>query len=328
MKVFISSTIHDLKDLRDSLQQWLEGRGYTVLASEAGTIPVDSSKHSYAVCLEAARDCDCLVAIIDGRFGGVMRDGSKRSITLAEIQEAFDHGRRVWVFVRQSVWDAKEVYNRYTAAGVPFQPSNIVNDERVFHLIDDIRRRKTGNWLLTFNLPTDLIDKLQVQLEAVVSAGTAAVPEEPHPELTAAVPDEPHPELTADEKRLLLYCLVNETGLRVYSNAYEMPCVRAPLQYFGYEYTAQAHELTRDEDQPKVATPEQHDERLRWMSALARLKHKELLGKPEPEVWWVPTQAGRDAAESVLAWRVVHAPSSVPVPSMLERSVTYFWDVA
>src|ERR1700744_4959049 len=68
MKIFISSTVHDLKDLRASLQQWLEGRGYTVLASEDGTIPVDSSKHSYAVCLEAARDCDCLVAIIDGRF--------------------------------------------------------------------------------------------------------------------------------------------------------------------------------------------------------------------------------------------------------------------
>jgi hypothetical protein len=83
MKVFISSTVHDLKDLRASLQEWLEGRGYTVLASEDGTIPVDSSKHSYAVCLEAARDCDCLVAIIDGRFGGVMPDG-KRSITLAE----------------------------------------------------------------------------------------------------------------------------------------------------------------------------------------------------------------------------------------------------
>ena len=316
MKVFISSTIHDLKDLRDTLQHWLEGRGHTVLASEAGTIPVDSSEHSYDVCLKAARDCDCLVAIIAGRFGGVMRDG-KTSITLAEMHEALAHGRRVWVFVRQSVWDAKDVYNRYTAAGMPFQPSNIVTDERVFHLIDDIRRRETGNWLSTFNLPSDLIDKLQVQLEAVESAGTAAVP------------DEPHPELTADEKRLLLYCLVNETGLMVSSNTYEKKCVRAPFQYFGYEYTAHAHELTRDEDQPHVATPEQHDERLRWMSAFDRLKDKKLLDKPpDPEVWWVPTRAGRDAAESVRTWRRDHAPSSVPVRSMLESSVTYFWDVA
>lgn len=317
MKVFISSTIFDLKDLRDSLQQWLEGRGHTVLASEDGTIPIDSSKHSYDVCLEAARNCDCLVAIIDGRFGGLMRDG-KTSITLAEIHEAFDHGRRVWVFVRQSVWDAKEVYKRYKADGVPFKPSGIVDDERVFQLIDDIRGRKTGNWLSTFNRPTDLIDKLQVQLEAV-SAGTAAVPDE----------DEPHPELTADEKRLLLYCLVNETGLKVYSNKYEMPCVRAPVQYFGYQYTAQAHELTRDEDQPKVATSEQHDERLRWMNAFDRLKNKQLLGKPEPEAsWWVPTHAGRDAAESVRKWRCDHAPSSAPVPATFEYSVTYFWDVA
>jgi hypothetical protein len=199
---------------------------------------------------------------------------------------------------------------------VPFKASKIVTDERVFQLIDDIRGQPTGNWLSTFNVPTDLIDKLQVQLEAVVSAGTAAVP------------DEPHPELTADEKRLLLYCLVNETGLMVSSNTYEMQCVRAPFQYFGYQYTAHAHELTRDEDQPKVATPEQHAERLRWMSAFDRLKHKQLLGKPEPEVWWVPTHAGRDAAQSVRTWRLAHAPSSVPVPSMFENSVNYFWDVA
>jgi hypothetical protein len=327
MKVFISSTVHDLEDLRASLQEWLEGRGYTVLASEDGTIPVDSSKHSYAVCLEAARDCDCLVAIIDGRFGGVMPDG-KRSITLAEIEEAFDHERRVWVFVRKAVWDAMAVYKPYKADGVPFHSSSIVSDERVFQLIDDLRRRPTGNWLFTFRTAPDLIETLRVQLEAFVSAGTAAVPDEPHPELTAAVPDEPHPELSADEKRLLLYCLVNETGLMVYSSTYELECVRAPFQYFGYEYTPQARELTRDEDQPHVAAPEQHAERLRWMSALARLKNKHLLGKPETEVWWVPTQAGRDAAESVLAWRVVHAPSSVPVPSMMESSVKYFWDVA
>jgi Domain of unknown function (DUF4062) len=316
MKVFISSTIFDLKDLRDSLQQWLRGKGYTVLASEAGTIPIDSSKHSYDVCLEAARTCDCLVAVIDGRFGGLMPDG-ETSITLAEIHQALAYGRRVWVFVRQSVWDAKEVYKAYTAAGAPFKPSKIVPDERVFLLIDDIRGRPTGNWLLTFNLPTDLIDKLQVQLEAVVSEGTAAVP------------DEPHPELTADEKQLLLYCLVNETGLKVYSSTYEMPCVRAPVQYFGYEYTAQAHDLTRDEDQPKVPTSEQREERLRWMSAFDQLKNKQLLGKPKPEAsWWVPTHAGRVAAASVRKWRLDHPPSSVPVPSMFENSVKYFWDVA
>jgi hypothetical protein len=316
MKVFISSTVHDLKDLRDTLKHWLEGRGDTVLASESGTIPVDSSKHSYEVCLEAARTCDWLVGIIDGRFGGVMRDG-KTSITLAEIQEALDYGRRVWVFVRQSVWEAKEAYKPYKAAGVAFKPSKIVEDERVFQLIDDIRKRTTGNWLLTFNLPADLIETLKVQFEAALSAGTAAVP------------DEPHPELTADEKRLLLYCLVNETGLMVYSNAYELPCVRAPLQYFGYQYTAQAHELTRDEDQPHVATSEQHDERLRWMNVFDRLKNKQLLGKPKPEdSWWVPTYAGRVAAESVRTWRRDHAPSSAPVPAPFEQSVTYFWDVA
>jgi Domain of unknown function (DUF4062) len=315
MKVFISSTVHDLEDLRASLQVWLGGRGYPSLATQDGTIPVDSSKHSYAVCLDAARDCDCLVAIIGGRFGGVMDDGSEHSITLAEILEALKYGRRVWVFVRKDVWDAKNIYDKYKRAGVPFEKSDIVSDERVFQLIDEIRRRRTGNWLFTFQKAPDLIETLRVQLDAFVSA------------VTATVPDEPHPELTADEKRLLLYCLVNETGLRVYSDAYELPCVKAPFQYFGSEYTALAYELTRNEDHPKVSTPAQRAERLRWMGVFTALRNKHLLGKPETEVWWVPTQAGRDAAESVRAWRVVHAPSEVPLPGM-ETSVKYFWDIA
>lgn len=165
-KIFLSSTIYDLKDLRNAVQSALAEKGYTVLASEAGSIPIDSSKHSYDICLEAARKCDCLIAIIDGRFGGVMPD-KKTSITLAEIEAALENRRHVLAFVRQGVWDAMEVCKTYKKAGYPFVTNKLVQDARVFDVIDSIRKRATGNWLFQFALPADLIQTVLFQLDSL-----------------------------------------------------------------------------------------------------------------------------------------------------------------
>lgn len=165
-RLFLSSTIYDLRDLRNAVQTALSKEGYKVLASEAGTIPIDSSKHSYAICIDAARQCDCLIAIIDGRFGGVMPD-RKTSITQAEVEAALDNGRQILFFVRQGVWDAREIYKAYKKAGQPFLPTRLVEDERVFEVIDAIRKRRTGNWIFQFNLPDDLIKTVLFQLEGL-----------------------------------------------------------------------------------------------------------------------------------------------------------------
>ena len=81
---FISSTVLDLKDLRNFLSFELSAHGFKMLLSEEGTIPADSLKHTYDLCSDAAKNCDFLIAIIDGRFGGQI-PGSDKSITLAEI---------------------------------------------------------------------------------------------------------------------------------------------------------------------------------------------------------------------------------------------------
>lgn len=168
MKIFISSTILDLRDLRSSLQSALESEGHVVLASESGTIPVDFRKHSYDVCLAAAAECDCLIAIIDGRFGGSMPDRTS-SITQAEIDVAIksNNVKHILVFVRQSVWDAKEIYKTYMKSGADFKSTRLVEDERVFQLLDWIRSRKTGNWIFQFNTPNDVLRIVKSQIAGI-----------------------------------------------------------------------------------------------------------------------------------------------------------------
>src|SRR4051812_44846866 len=131
LKCFLSSTVIDLKDLRDYLSSELIKYDFEMLLSEKGTIPVNSSRHSYEDCLQAARDCDVLIPIIDGRFGGRV-PGTGKSITQAEVEAALEANRKVYSFVRQGVWDAKEILRPYLAAGVEFIPSKIVQDARVF----------------------------------------------------------------------------------------------------------------------------------------------------------------------------------------------------
>ena len=142
-KCFISSTVLDLKDLRDILERELSKHGFDMLLSEKGTIPADSSKHSYQICIDAAKDCDVLIAIIDGRYGGDVPETGK-SITQVEVEAALDAGRQVLVFVRKAVWDAKEILKPYFTDGVDFRPSKIVSDKRVFDVIDAVRKRATG----------------------------------------------------------------------------------------------------------------------------------------------------------------------------------------
>jgi len=161
---FISSTVLDLKDLRNFLSFELSAHGFKMLLSEEGTIPADSSKHSYDLCIDAARKCEFLIAIIDGRFGGEV-PGTGKSITLAEIEASLDAGNQVLVFVRQSVWDAKETLRPYMKSGVKFRPSKVIGDIRVFDVIDAVRRRVAGNWLFTFNRGDELLAILAEQLQ-------------------------------------------------------------------------------------------------------------------------------------------------------------------
>lgn len=159
---FISSTIHDLKDLRDILDLELSRVGFEMLLSEKGSIPADSSKHSYDACIDAAKSCDLLVAIIDGRYGGDV-PGTGKSITQTEIEAALDAGRQVRVFVRKGVWDAKEVLRPYFKEGYDFLPSEVVKDKRVFDVVDALKVRDTGNWMLEFYDAREVLHKLAKQ---------------------------------------------------------------------------------------------------------------------------------------------------------------------
>jgi Domain of unknown function (DUF4062) len=168
MKIFLSSTILDLRDLRDALVTGLTADGHQIIASEKGTLQIEPGKHSYEQCLKSASECDCLVAVIDGRFGGEYpQKGSNKSITEAEIEAVMAQDKKTLVFVRQSVWDALATQKAAIFSGKANEHwivKNIVEEPEVFGLIDRIKRKPQNNWIFQFNYPTDLLAQIRAQI--------------------------------------------------------------------------------------------------------------------------------------------------------------------
>jgi Domain of unknown function (DUF4062) len=159
-----------LRDLRDALVTGLTADGHQIIASEKGTLVIEPGKHSYEQCLKAAADCECLIAVIDGSFGGEYpQKGSNQSITEAEIEVAITQGKKTLVLVRQSVWDALAVQTAAIVSGeakAHWPVKNMVEDIRVFAMVDRLRKRPKDNWIFTFNYPTDLIEIIRTQIDS------------------------------------------------------------------------------------------------------------------------------------------------------------------
>ena len=62
-KVFLSSTIRDLADLRSAIKFWLEDSGFEVLTSESPDFPHPLDRDAIAASLAPIAECDYYVLI-------------------------------------------------------------------------------------------------------------------------------------------------------------------------------------------------------------------------------------------------------------------------
>jgi hypothetical protein len=85
-KVFISSTIHDLFDIRSALRYMLEELGFEVLTSEAADFPHSLEGEAWKAALAPIDLADYYVLIIGRRAGWITPDGI--SVTRAELRRA------------------------------------------------------------------------------------------------------------------------------------------------------------------------------------------------------------------------------------------------
>lgn len=198
--IFISSTIYDFRDLRESLRFWLEEHGYQVFLSEANDFPQRPSANSYQSCLDAIEKCNFFILLIGSRVGGMISDKENISITRMEYRYAYEKMKEgqieILPFIREDVWNCRSdrkslkkhliesdaIQKELTTEEIEsiwLHPSNYVNDAKhIFAFIDEVIRKKEmidcqntsqplpgGNWIYQFKSFRDIVRALRVVLD-------------------------------------------------------------------------------------------------------------------------------------------------------------------
>jgi hypothetical protein len=188
MKIFLSSTAFDLADCRALVVDRLEQSGHEVLFHESPTFPARIGLHSHDQCLEAIKESDLVICLVDRRYGGkyagtllspfdplefsvlgTTKAGKKKrynviygldslSITWCEIYTAHKEGIPVITFARQRTLDEKETRrrNQYVSG---FSPAYVEKND-IFDFLDWVTQRKTNNWIAPFISIVDFEKKL------------------------------------------------------------------------------------------------------------------------------------------------------------------------
>lgn len=119
MKIFLSSTFRDLKDIRQVALNFLEGIVGHVTNATGEVIAMEyfnaSERSCKEECLNELSTCDLVIGIYGDKYGSVADDG--RSMTETEFDYAVEHGIPVLAFVKRAV-DREDEQSRFISEKV------------------------------------------------------------------------------------------------------------------------------------------------------------------------------------------------------------------
>ena len=196
-RVFISSTVFDLGDLRGAIKYWLEESGYEVLASDFNDFQKDVALNSYDACFAVIGTCQYFILLIGARAGGRVATPPNTSITMMEYRCAYERAQegkiKILALVRGSIWTMLEdrkalgefIKNEYqkehvlTDADVEkltHHKSKIIEDaDLIFSFVNEVRRHQemnaaikqthvalpVNNWIHPFNNFREVVDVMR-----------------------------------------------------------------------------------------------------------------------------------------------------------------------
>lgn len=167
-RVFISSTCYDLSEVRDSLVEFIRSFGFEPVLSDRGDVFYHPDIHTHDSCLNEVGNCELLVLIIGGRFGGSYTADPSKSIVNAEYFAAREKKIPVFTFVKRNVYSDHFVFSKNRSnpsLNEIIFPSieNNKNAERIFTFIDDVRHAPVNNGFFPFDFAREITEVLRKQ---------------------------------------------------------------------------------------------------------------------------------------------------------------------
>ncbi len=169
MKIFVSSTVKDLWDLRDELYRRLKEFGHTPWFSEKDDFPINRHPDSMTNCLIVAEECDFFIVLLDKRAGlfYTKRDGSPYqdlfdlTISEAEYRCARRKGKKICIFVRNKVDNESAIYRQTTDPEVR-KSITWYSEPPVYEFYDRLMHEKPHiPWRYTFDSIEEIISPLR-----------------------------------------------------------------------------------------------------------------------------------------------------------------------
>lgn len=111
-RVFVSSTFYDLCYVRNDIEVFLKGLGYTPVMHDKGNIPYTQGGTSVEqACYDELATCDIAVCIIGGKYG-TQSSNSDFSITMEELQKAVEGRKKIYVYILKDVYVENLIYEK------------------------------------------------------------------------------------------------------------------------------------------------------------------------------------------------------------------------
>lgn len=158
MKIFLSSTCYDLKQIRSDLMDFLLNMGFTPILSEYSNFPIDPDKNTIDNCIDNVKNnTDIFVLIIGNRYGSQIAE--EKSITNTEYLYAKSLGIPTYIFIDKAVLTIIPVWEKNKNGDF----SNVVDSTKIFEFIQNIRETDK-RWCFEFDRAQDIIATLKIQL--------------------------------------------------------------------------------------------------------------------------------------------------------------------
>lgn len=159
--IFVSSTVDDLRYLRDGLREAIEDLAYNAILSEYGGVGYLRQATAADSCVATVQQCQMMVLIVGKRYGSISTDGL--SVTHHEMRKARELRIPIITFVESDVLAYKKIYDANRSIPLKDFPG-MDNPAMTFQLIDEVINAPFYNGLIQFGTVGDAQKHLKAQI--------------------------------------------------------------------------------------------------------------------------------------------------------------------
>ena len=165
--VFISSTVNDLRHVRDAVRSTVEAIGYRPVMSEYGDVGYMGGCTAEEACYKTIRECQILVLIVGKHYGSRSNANDALTVTEMELAEGMKHCAHIITLIDQEVLEFKKVYDENPPdKDLSFPGMN--DPAKTFAFISRISQMPSKNAIVPFSNATDIHRILRLQFASLV----------------------------------------------------------------------------------------------------------------------------------------------------------------